>query len=339
MTSTDPAAGPPNRRRFLTITAAAAGAALVPRAPGAAGPDLHVWTGTALGARAGLRLLHPDRAEAERLIAACVSEIGRLERIFSLHRPGSDLRRLNAAGALKAPPFDLVRLMEESRGVSALTGGAFDVTVQPLWELHAAHFRRSDADPAGPPRAALEAAAARVDWRRVFVAPSGIAFGAPGMAATLNGIAQGFVTDRIAEMLRRAGLSNVLIDLGEIRGLGAGRDGRPWRAAVADPAGAGIAAALDLRDRALATTAPSGFAFDPAKRVHHLFDPRSGRSRSRWASISVTAPRATEADALSTAFAQMRAPEIAAALDRRPGVGALLIGPDGRRMTLGPFGT
>jgi FAD:protein FMN transferase len=70
----------------------------------------------------------------------------------------------------------------------------------------------------------------------VDVASDRIALGRPGMKLTLNGIAQGYVTDRVAALLAAAGLENVLLDLGEVRGAGGRPDGRPWRAAIADPA-------------------------------------------------------------------------------------------------------
>src|SRR6185369_2921964 len=104
-----------SRRRFLAITAATGAlAAVSARAEPAAEPAPVEWRGTALGAQASLRLYHPDRAEAWRLVAECVAELERLEGVFSLYRPDSALSRLNRAGALDAPPFDLVVLLQES---------------------------------------------------------------------------------------------------------------------------------------------------------------------------------------------------------------------------------
>lgn len=322
---------PLTRRRFIAITAAAAGAAGA--APARAAADLHVWHGTALGARASLRLHHPDRSEAERLIAACVAEVGRLERVFSLYRPDSALRRLNDAGELTAPPLDLVRLLQESRQLSHATGGAFDATVQPLWQLYAAHFSTAEADPAGPPARAIAEALDRIGSHAVDVSPDRIAFARPRMAVTLNGIAQGYITDRIAELLRRAGLDRVLVDLGEARSMGRHPDGRPWRAALSDPDGRPFHE-IDLEDRALATSSPGGFVFGGGGRLHHLFDPRTGRPQALYASVSVLAPDATSADGLSTAFAQMPEPEIRRTLASRPGTTVHLLDHDRRHRQL-----
>src|SRR5690606_35645408 len=93
------------------------------------------WRGWALGAEASLTIHHPDRAVAERLVRRVVAEVERLEQIFSLYRPDSTLSQLNRAGALAAPPSDLVAVLEASGRVWKASSGAFDPTVQPLWKL------------------------------------------------------------------------------------------------------------------------------------------------------------------------------------------------------------
>jgi thiamine biosynthesis lipoprotein len=326
----------PHRRRFLQIAAAAAGLpALALGRDSRAEVPLHRWEGTALGARASLVLAHPDRSLAERLIAESVAEIERLEAIFSLYRADSALTRLNRDGELTEPPLELVLLLQESARFSRLSGGAFDVTVQPLWRLYADHFAAAGADPAGPPAAAVATAKALVDWQAVEMNAERIRLARPGMAVTLNGIAQGFVTDRIVDGLRAAGLGQILADLGEIRAVGSHPSGRPWRAGLADPEHPGeVTREIPLVNAALATSAASGTLFEPTGRFHHLLDPATGASARRWRSVSVTAPRATVADALSTTLSILppeRAPALlAAAAPAR----AWLTGLDGRTTEL-----
>jgi len=291
------------RRRALTLVAAAAGLSLLGPAASRAAPKPVRWTGTALGADASLAIYHPDEREARRLIVSAREEIARLEAVFSLYRADSALSRLNRAGYLDAPPLDLVTLLARARWWSERTGGAFDVTVQPLWRMYAEHFAAPGADPGGPPCRAIEAARALVDYRAVDIAAHRVAFARPGMAVTLNGIAQGYITDRVADLLRAQGLAHVLIDLGELRALGTRPDGDPWRVGLADPLRpGGLVDTLDVMDRAVATSAVTGTRFDPAGRHHHVFDPRRGRPGDGLLSASVVAPRATDADALSTAL-------------------------------------
>ncbi|MHA1599001.1 MAG: FAD:protein FMN transferase [Alphaproteobacteria bacterium] len=293
----------PTRRRFLAISAAAVGMAAFPVR--AATPPV-IWRGVALGAEASLTLYHPDLSKARRGVEAAVAEMRRLEKVFSLYQADSALSRLNQQGALIAPPPDLIRCLDDAIRFGHLTGGAFDVTVQPLWALYADHFARPNADPAGPSPKAVETARGRVDFTRIEVDEARISLRRPGMSITLNGIAQGYITDRVTEILRGHGFENVLIDLGEARALGTKPDGMPWRAGIRDPKGGSIPIrTVDISDRAIATSGGYGTWFDPRQRHHHLFDPKTGRSASRWASISVIATDATTADALSTAFVAM----------------------------------
>ena len=175
--------------------------------------------------------------------------------------------------------------------------------MQPLWDLYAEHFADPAADPAGPSEAALAVTLARVDWRAVELDPAAISFRRPGMAVTLNGVAQGYITDRIADLLRGRGFENVLVELGEVRALGRRPDADPWRAGIADPNdSSAVLLELPLVDSALATSGGYGTWFDPGRRHHHLLDPATGRSAARHATVSVTTTRAMVADALSTAL-------------------------------------
>ena len=125
---------------------------------------------------------------------------------------------MNRTGALAAPPPELVSILDDFRRFHAQTGGAFDPTVQPLWRLYATHFA-AGGEPTGPSAATLAEARARVGLDAVRASRARIAFTRPGMALTLNGIAQGWITDRIVDLMRAAGVTSSLVDMGEIRAL------------------------------------------------------------------------------------------------------------------------
>lgn len=296
------------RRRFISIAAAAAGLALIPPsgrvfAKGERGGNLRVWRGVALGADAMLQIHHPDAAAAGRLIEQCLAEVARLERVFSLYIADSAISRLNRDGFLDSPPLEFVELMAESAGIARLTGGAFDPTVQPLWNLFAGHFSRPEADPSGPAQKAIDGALRRVGFAHVDVATGRIAFSRPNMAVTLNGIAQGYITDRIVGLLRQSGIERSLVDMGEIRAIGGRPGGGPWRVGLEDPARPGtVAEKIAIENMAVATSGGYGTPIDPARRFNHMIDPGNGTSGSRYLSVSVIAPTATLADALSTGF-------------------------------------
>jgi thiamine biosynthesis lipoprotein len=295
------------RRRVITLLGAAAGLPLLAAADEPRPPTpLLQWRGTALGCPSRILLHHPDRAAAERAIAQCVDEIERLEKAFGLYRDDSEIASLNRYGRLESPSHDLLALLSQCGRFYELSGGAFDVTVQPLWQVYAAHFFGSQ-NPSlqGPEPRALAAALALVDWHGVDVTSRRVTLARPGMGLTLNGIAQGYLTDRIADILRGNGCDRVLADMGrsEIRLVGRRPDGEAWRIGLADPlAPDRVAVTLDLADRCVSTSGGYGTKFEATGRYHHLFDPTTGTSAQHYIAVSVVAASTMVADALSTAL-------------------------------------
>lgn len=271
-------------RRHLLVAAAAVGLG----GPVNAAADL-VWTGTALGADAEIRIAGQDRATAEALVRRALAEVERLERVFSLYRPESELSRLNRNGVLQHPSHDFRLLLERSLELHQLTEGAFNVAIQPVWHFLARHFAVSQSP---PDRAGLSEVLRSCDAVQVSVSASRIAL-RPGMALTFNGIAQGYITDAVADLFRTEGLGDMLIALGESRAL----PGRAWAMAVD-----GREEPLRLSDGALAQSAGRGTPFTHDGRWHHLIDPSTGASANAFAAVTVRAPSATLADALSTAL-------------------------------------
>lgn len=267
------------RRRFIAISAA-----LAPSMALAQKPDLHVETGIALGAKVTLRLEHPD---APRLATLAMAEIRRLEQVFSLYLPDSALVRLNRDGRLAEPPFELLECLALAGAVHSASEGRFDPTVQPLWWAEAS-AREDGMSLSDPDRAKAQAL---IGWTSVRLEPDAITLN-PGMGLTLNGIAQGYIADRVAVLLAGHGLTRALIDTGEMVALPDGG----W------PVQLEAGGNLTLRNRALATSAPLGMTFGGDGVTSHILDPRTARPvASPWRVVTVSAPSAALADSLSTA--------------------------------------
>lgn len=307
------------RRRVLSLVAAPAALAF-PQA-GAGVPAVR-WRGSVLGARATLVLEQVNEGRARAIIERVLAEIDRLEGVFSLQRETSALSRLNRDGRLVAPPHELVDVLSEARRIHRLSAGMFDPSIQPLWRLHADAFARADGPSGGPSPREIERGLARTGFDSVALEPGEVRFTKPGMALTLNGIAQGAITDRIADLLRNEGLDHGLIDTGEIRAIGRRASGRRWPVAL--EARSGPAQRVLLDGNAVATSDPDGTLFGADRRHHHLLDPRTGRSSIHARPVSVIASRAVVADALSTALALMP-PEGARAVAARAGPGVRMV--------------
>lgn len=321
---------PMTRRRMIGISAAAAGMALLPFRSATAVPEAVSWQGEAMGAQASLVIHHPDRAKAQKLVEATVAEVRRLERIFSLYHDDSDLTLLNRQRFLTSPPKELVEILRQSSDTCALTGGAFDPTVQPLWDAYRRHFSSPGASEAGPSAKVVRECLARVGLDRVACSSDRIELPVLGSAITLNGIAQGYITDKVVDLLKAGGIEHSIVDMGESRAIGPAWDDRPWRVGISDPLDmARILKVLEVEDRAVATSSPFGFRFDAQGQFSHIIDPRSGATPQRHASVTVVASQAALADALSTAFNLMDVREIVAVLEGLTGVEAHILSHDG----------
>jgi thiamine biosynthesis lipoprotein len=297
--------------------------------------QLFSWQGEVLGALSELTLWHTDAALAQRTILRVSGEIARYEGIFSLYRDDSEISRLNATAALSKPSPELRGLVEESQRLSLLSEGAFDISVQPLWRVYEAHFwSHSDIQPDIVAKA-RDVARDLVDFRQIDVGAARIAFARAGMGITLNSVAQGFITDSIADLLRNEGFESAVVDLGEFRALGRHPDGHPWRIGIRNGmAAGGIARTVELEDMALAVSGGYGTTFEPTGRFHHIFDPHTGASANGLVDVAVIGPRATVANGLSTAICvagEDRAPALLAAY---PGMRAILTRPDGTAVTV-----
>ncbi|MBC7142598.1 MAG: FAD:protein FMN transferase [Rhodobacteraceae bacterium] len=284
-----------NRRRFLTIAAAALAAPAF--AAPAQAAEAAIWTGRALGSDARIILHGAGPHQARSVFRRVERELTRIEGHFSLHAE-SALTRLNRDGCLPHPTPEITAVFALAGRVHSATGGVFDPTIQPLWLALATG---EDA----------EAARRHIGWHRVRATDAEIRLD-PGMALTFNGIAQGHAADRIATLLRDQGFGNVLIDMGEVMALGLAGS-RPWTAAIADPDGRELARTA-LSDRALATSSPRGTLI--GAEAAHILHP-SGRP-PLWSTLAVSAPDAATADALSTAFCLMDRAAIDAALTAFP---------------------
>lgn len=311
-----------SRRRLIAISAAAA---FVPGGAVAARMPFRRWTGHAMGANTSLTISGLEEGEFARISVAVSDEIDRLESIFSLYREDSDIVRLNADGHLANPPFDLVKLLSLAGSIHRATDGAFDPTIQPLWQAYA----RS----AGAPEPEeVERVRALTGWNNLAYSTSLVSFGKPEMAITLNGIAQGYATDRVAGLLRSHGLHNVLVSVGEIAAIGEREPGQSWRVGISDREDGDAEEVVLLKDRAIATSAPAGMSFDRSGTVGHIINPGEGPT-ARWQRVSVVNASAAIADGLSTAFCVMNELDIRSVLQQFPATELIAMDSAGKRVT------
>lgn len=288
------------RRRFITILATSVAGLSLSRVASASTSLQPVrWSGYTLGAEGRFTLYTDKRSAAQNILKHCFAEIRRLESIFSLYQHDSELSKLNRDGRLLAPSVEWDALLKAANKAYTETGGLFDPTIQPLWQAYASHFQKKpNIEPAED---LIATAKAKTGWEHVQHDRHSIQFNRPEMQLTLNGIAQGFITDHITDILRGAGYTNVLVELGETRAIGPHPEQRPWNLGIKDAnSPESVKEVVELDNQALATSGSYGSKLTDDGRYHHLIHPQTGLPNTHWKSLSVIAPTATEADALST---------------------------------------
>jgi FAD:protein FMN transferase len=286
-------------------------------------------TRPAMGTLVTVAAIGPSEDRATEAIGRAFEEMDRLVGLLSRHERSSPLAQLNRTGRLDGPPPELACVVEQALEYHRLTGGIFDVTVAPLVFLYES---RANADSSSLPsdaevREVLELVGAgfvTASQRRVSCARG-------GMALTLDGIAKGYIVDRIAPTLERQGLERYLVDAGgDIRSRGSKEGGAAWTVAVKDPAQpAGFSDTIPLTTGAVATSGGYERAYDAAGLHHHVFDARSGRSPTRILSASVVAPTTMAADALATTLLLMDPRQAVPFVDGLRGCACLIIDREG----------
>lgn len=307
-----------SRRALLTLKPARSSRAGAAGAPTPASPDtespgywLHV-SRRAMACRFEVTLPAElsHRTEAAK---AALDTVDALEDQLSIFRDTSELSAINRdAGAgpvvVEDRLFDLLTLCHR---LSRESQGAFDITSTPLsrtWGF----LRRAGRLPAPEE---ISEALAHVGMNKVILRQTEAAegfpvktvrFKDPALSLNLGGIGKGYALDRMAEDLTAGGTETALLSAGasSFLAIGAGPDGGGYRVGIRDPFEHDRRyGTIHLANAALGVSGTGEQFFEvEGRRYGHILDPRSGWPVAGRALVAVTAPTATMADALATAF-------------------------------------
>ena len=293
-------------------------------------PETHIVSGAAFafGTTISIDVIHPDRQLAHAAISAALIAAQEIDQLMSVHSEHSQIARLNRHGYLNDAHPHVLKVLTNAAELSALTDGAFDITVQPLWLRYQAAALQQGL----PSEADRRHAMALVDWRQVNLESKNVQLNRSGMSVTLNGIAQGYAVDVARQILLQRGITRALLDTGEFSAKGNKSHDQPWKVGIRDPRNAQtLACVVPLQERCLATSGDYETSFTSDFAHHHIFDPGSGDSPMELASVSVIADTGLQADGLSTAMMVLGAEKSLALATRLDNVDVLLIGKDGKQ--------
>jgi thiamine biosynthesis lipoprotein len=236
---------------------------------------------------------------------AVFSRLRGIEAAMSTTLADSEVARINQnAGIMPVKAGeDLIAVLSAALRYAELSGGAFDPTIGPLVKLWGIGTGQARV----PGEEEIRGALALVNWHDLLIDPeAGTVFlRKAGMSLDLGAIAKGYAADEAAEILKSAGISGALIDLGgNIYALGTKADGAPWRIAVQDPRderGAYIGV-LELEEKTVVTSGVyERFLERDGRRYHHILSTSDGYpADTGLLSVTVIADASMDADALST---------------------------------------
>jgi thiamine biosynthesis lipoprotein len=280
--------------------------------------DNLMWRERALigfGTTLWIKAAHENADQLEQALAAAVQVIRSIERQMSLFDPESDLSRLNRFGSLKNPEADLLAVLKIAEHIAKQSQGAFDASMQPLWEI----WSKAALQKSQPSQNEIQRARKLVNWRAVHVGPDSVSLQIAGMGLSLNGIAQGYAADRVRATLQAHGVRHAMIDAGETALLGNAPNDKPWNLGIESAAALknsspknSLQSSSSLQvegapiivsdGRAMATSSDAHTPFSEDHRYHHILNPHTGYSPAQWSSVTVIASSCVMADALTKVF-------------------------------------
>jgi len=274
-----------------------------------------------MGTNCSLTAVRPQgqRKRAEQALRA-------VEAHMSTYIASSELSQLNDAPAGKAMPLspDTMAVLRVSRQLNEQTGGAFDVTCQPMFRLwgEAGKANRLPTD------AMLAAARAKCGWDKWKLLDDGAVKSVEGASMGLGGVAKGWAIDRAVEAMMAAGCPGGLVNVGgDVRCFGRPAHKGKWIVGVQNPFNSDgeFFGTLALDGAGVCTSGSyNRFIEIDGKRYSRIVDPRTGRCVDFTPSVTVVAPTAAIADGWATALSVL-GPEGFKLLDANSGIEAMIV--------------
>jgi thiamine biosynthesis lipoprotein len=252
---------------------------------------------------------HDHQEKAEYLLKMAIAEISRIEDLLSEFREHTSTSHINANAGIAPVTVsqEVYGLIERCQRISALTQGAFDITVGPLKKI----YRFKNAEFQIPEKAMVQEALSRTGYKyiQLSASTSSIYLSRRNMSLSFAAIGKGYAADCVRKLWMQNGVSSGVISAsGDLCTIGYKADGSPWKIGIADP---------DQKDTMLfyiplkqhSSVATSGdyeqYFIHQGTRYSHNINPLSGKPVSGIKSVSVMSPGAELSDALATAVTIM----------------------------------
>lgn len=245
-------------------------------------------------------------SQDEKILQDALALCDKYEKIFSRTRTDSEIYLLNDG---KLPQEDGYYILSEEcaeligKGLyySELSGGAFDITIEPLsslWDFTSGEKQIPD------PQTLVEAQK-HVGYEKVELKGNKIWFQEDGMGLELGAIAKGYIADKIKEFLISEGIESAVIDLGgNVLCIGTRPDGEAFRVGIQKPFADRneTVATAGIRDRSVVSSGIYERYFEKdGKLYHHILNPKSGYPyENGLTAVTILSDESVDGDGLST---------------------------------------
>ncbi len=259
-----------------------------------------------MGTLVNVTLWHESDDKAKQAIAAVMAEMRRIDQTYSPYIPTSELSRVNdlAPKSTAEHPLpisaEFVSIIQQADHYSQLSGGAFDITFASLGRYY--DYRKG----LKPTDAQFNELVPQINYKFIHVdaKKNTVYFDHPKVYIDLGGIAKGFAVDRGAEILKQYGILRANISAGGDSRIIGDKFGKPWLIGIRNPRAEdkkAVAITLPLENCAISTSGDYErfFIDNNGERVHHIINPRTGKSAHGIISVSVIGPKGFDTDPLT----------------------------------------
>lgn len=256
-----------------------------------------------LGSPFEVTVVANDTVKANEYIDLAVAEVKRIENLISDWIPTTQISEVNRNAGIKpvkvdAEVFDLVG---RSIKISEITSGAFDISYASMDKI----WKFDGSMKVMPTEEAIKKSVAKIGYKNIILdkKEQTIFLKLEGMKLGLGGIGQGFIADKVKELLAAKGCTSGIINVsGDINAWGKQPDGKPWTVGIVNPLNKNkIFATFPLENSSVETSGNyEKFVVFNGIRYSHIIDTRTGYPATGVASVSVFAKQTEIADALAT---------------------------------------
>lgn len=254
----------------------------------------------AMGSPCELQLFADDPTKAKQAAEAVISDVQRLEALYSRYRSDSFLSVINrvaaTGGSIKVDD-ETAGLLNYAATCHEQSDGLFDITsgiLRRVWRFDLGEL---------PEQAQVRELLDKVGWHKLRWRPPVLKFPAPGMEIDFGGVAKEYAADRAATLCWEAGIRHGVINLGgDIKVVGPRADGSPWRVGIRHPRSKDtVMQTILLRDGALASSGDyERCTIVDGVRYGHVLNPKTGWPVRRLTAVSVVADFCVVAGSAST---------------------------------------